>query len=536
MNEINSQEQNTSQFFLNLLSTPLYDTFIQSKNNYTIPVCVDGKTIESKYDPLKDSLRFLETIPKSDFYLIFGIGSGIFINELKNKYPDSFIFAIEKNNITLDFLRKLPLLSSLEKNKNVKFCSISDFESTFSNYYLPSIYGNLQIVEQKGWISANQELYAYLKKLVFHNIDIISNDFATQAHFGKIWQKNILNNIKIYSDISQTDNFSSETNYFEFDKSNLQKKAAIIAAGPSLDKTSDELIQKRNTYFIISTDTAFSSLLKKNIIPDAVISIDGQNISHSHFFINKHNLDNTIFIFDLCADSSSVKYLSKMTDKILFSVSGHPLSEFIYSYSKKSFIHLYSGAGTVTIAAFDFAKQCGFSEIEVFGADFSYIDGKSYTKGTYLENISQINNSKINSSEKYFSQLQFRTQLQKIDKNKFSTKILSFYKDSFTNYLFKNNFSFIFENDKYLITNKKLQNNITKIKPFTNFLQLNNDIQTSIKNKTFDQNINSIFDLNPLDISLLPLISWLRIHDNNSNDFKFYLKKAYMNFIKNRIF
>ena len=68
-----------------------------------------------------------------------------------------------------------------------------------------------------------------------------------------------------------------------------------------------------------------------------------------------------------------------------------PISSTIDSF----FPNLFSGAGTVTIAATDFAFHCGFKNIQVFGADFSYQNGKTYAKGTYLDVLYHKDENKI---------------------------------------------------------------------------------------------------------------------------------------------
>ena len=69
--------------------------------------------------------------------------------------------------------------------------------------------------------------------------------------------------------------------------------------------------------------------------------------------------------------------------------------------------------------------------------------------------------------------------------------------------------------------------NITNFKEIIKTLQ--NQLITSeneLKN-TPETKKNTIFELNNLDISLLPLISSLRFYDNKNSSFQVYLKKAY---------
>ena len=116
-----------------------------------------------------------------------------------------------------------------------------------------------------------------------------------------------------------------------------------------------------------------------------------------------------------------------------------------------------SGAGTVTIAAADWAKSCGFQKLKFFGADFSYNFGKPYTKGTYLEKQFFSKSNRLISAEEKHIALMFRTELEKIQgqKSSFTTEVLKRYKKSLEEWAEKN--SFKFKNGIY-ISEKKNRN------------------------------------------------------------------------------
>ena len=502
-------------------SPQLYASLLTAKNGSVIPLFASGKTMESRYNPQNDAIRFAETVPLSSFYIVLGIGSGIGIEALLNKYPASFFLCLEKDEKEINFLMQIPQVKKLQNISHIKFTTIEKLSDSVQTYYLPAIYGGLYVVEQGSWIKENEYLYPLIQRIIKTSINTVSADFSAQSHFGKIWQNNILNNLKTYSAIKPSPK--------HLPADYKSKTAAIIAAGPTLEKTITELITNREDYYIISTDTAYSSLQKKNIIPDAVLSIDGQNISHAHFLEVKLSGQSPLFIFDLCSDSSAVRHISKQTDNILFSVSGHPFSELIYTFSPESFIKLYSGSGTVTIAALDFAVKCGFTKLQVFGADFAYSNGKAYTKGTYLDKVYSCKSTSLESMEKQFSRLLYRTELMPLNNktNTFTTSVLDSYRLSFEQYLQANNYSFTKENDKYIISITENYNQSDFPSCLNNYDQIIKKISDlASKSQDFDKK-TTLFDLNNLDISLLPLISALRFYDNNNSSFQTFLKKAY---------
>ena len=503
----------------------LYNNFIDSKSGIKIPVFVSGRTVDSRYDPLRECQRIISQIePGTKFFVITGIASGTLIKAINEAIPDSFIIAIEKSQSEIDFLLQLEQVKKLKQNLNIQFCTVEELEQTIINFYLPAFYGNFKIIEQPGWITENKDLMPQINSFITNALNKVSADFSVQSHFGKLWQHNILNNL-FFIDSSKEQKFP------------LNKTAIIFAAGPSLDNYIKTLIsEKKHTqdnYYLIATDTAFSTLLSNGLIPDAVVSIDGQYVSNTHFIHEKQfDFSKTNFLFDLSANSSAVKKIAKEQFNIQFFKSGHPFCEYTDEYFGLNLPTLFSGAGTVTICAVDYAHKIGFKNLIVAGADFSYINGKPYAKGTYLDKLYNSSSSRFESSQKKFCALEFRTPLVQIDSRKFTTQVLQNYRTSFEDYLQINNLKFEKKDELYYINNSnenknQINNNDCKIdkEKIETFLNSFKSIQ---KNEIF--NINN---LSKKDISLLPLISWLRTHDNNNKaDFIYFFNKAVQYFNK----
>ena len=464
----------------------IYKSIEAAKNGMMIPVFHNGRTMESRYNPVRDAENLCNTISSvSNFFLVVGIGSGFFIAKLSEKFPSARIIGIEIFDEDVTFLRQLESVKNLENNSNIILTSLNNLQDCLLQNYFPAKYGNLQIIEQKPWVIENQNYIPEIKQAIQKTLGIISADYSVQAHFGKIWTSNILNNARLYK---------SSTNEVFFP---ANKTAVIVAAGPTLDSTVN-ILSERDNYFIIATDTAGTSLFKRGITPDVIISIDGQNVSFNHFF---HSDTTSLYAFDLCANSSAVQHISQNNSRIFFFCSGHPLSEAINSCSGFPLLKLFSGAGTVTITAVDFALQAGFTKLLILGADFSYSSGKAYTSGTYLESLYQKTSDKISSSEKLYSKLMYRTPLINISNNTFTTEVLDAYKMSLEKYLEIKGISFVKEKNMYKIT-----------VPSNSFKK---SAKTS-KNTSdiFSNFINKFISSTPKEAEtiLLPYIAWL--HQN----------------------
>ncbi len=485
------------------MADTIYSSFIETKNGSQIPLLKSGRTLESRYNPQKEAENIINSLDSTySFFLILGLGSGILAEEILKKIDTCKIIILEKSQADFDFLKTNQNIKKLLTNERIITSDIENLSKALINNYLPAKYGSLKIIEQKNWLLENSELKNDINMSIQNAINQISADFSVQSHFGKIWTTNILNNIKLFSQITPPSSFNPD----------LSKTALVVAAGPSLDSKITQITEKRNQYYIISTDTAFSTLLKQGIESDIVISLDCQSVSQNHF-IHKFNNKNTLFLFDLCGNFSAAKSLYQKGQNISYFISGHPLSNLFNYYCKNKMLKLESGAGTVTIAALDFALQAGFNKIEIFGADFAYLNGKSYTKATYLDKLYNSTSNKLLNSEKIYDKLLFRTELTVVDKNKKSTKILDSYKNSLINFLNQRNLSFEYKNDTYFISSNK--------KPEKLFENIN------IKYSEFISFLSELKD-SEIENLLLPYISWLRNKPENSQlKYKDFLQLAH---------
>lgn len=502
----------------------LYTSIEKAKNDSFIPVLYNGKTLESKYNPDKEAENLLqESYKETHFFIVTGICSGIFIQKLIDYSPNSFILCIERTEQDIVFLKQLSIVQKLSQNKQIFFATSDNLFESMINHYLPAKYGKVQIIERKTWLQENQDLIITIQEKIQKAIGIVSADYSVQVHFGKIWQNNILNNLK--SLIKNEKNLIKNSDFLikKQDKFNLKKTVYLIAAGPTLENQLAE-IKEDSSAFIITTDTSYSTLLKNNIIPDVVISIDGQAISSNHFIINHPK--NTLFLFDLCSNHSAINTILEQQGNICFFKSGHPFCEFLNIYENLHLPTLFSGSGTVTIAALDFALKCGFSKIKVLGADFGYYEHKPYVKGTYFESLFNKNSNKLNPQETNYSKLMYRTELF-MNQNKKTTKVLQAYQDSFEKYIIEKNCKFTYENFIYTITNPSNENQ---------FFSKSTKTQSSdFSNENFIQKLKKkLLSIEQLEIPLLPYIAHLK-QQNPTEKYENLLKLAYSNIVSYNI-
>lgn len=416
----------------------LYVSVLTSKTNLPVPQFKSTRPACSLYNPEREALQFAEQTSPADIFLLLGAGAGYHLKELSARFPDARFLVMEASEADINFLKQtMPEIKRLSVMPNITIFPEDELEKMLLQNYLPALYPSFSVLELRSWCSERLEHTVEIRQKIKAVLEKISCDFATQSHFGKIWQHNILKNIPAVKDIK---NLPLPVN----------KTAVIAAAGPSLDETADYICRNRKNVYVISTDTAYQPLRRRGIFCDAVVSIDGQAVSQNHF---AGTIDaESLFIFDIAANSQAVRKTAENGNQIIFSTSGHPLAELIQHINgKKSFFPLTSGAGTVTMAAVDFASKAGFSEITVLGADFGYTGGKSYAKGTYLDILFKAGENKLRTFETTFSALQYRSPLTRISAKKTTTKLLESYRISFEEWADQNGFTLENDSEIYIL-------------------------------------------------------------------------------------
>ena len=411
-----------------------YNRVEEAKNNLKVPVFNSGRPAHSKYNPEREAQNFLPQAKNFSFAIILGAGGGYHIQSLLKRNPGSKIIAVENSLEDLDFLKaNIPCVSELFRDGRVIFCAAArpnDLEEAIVNNYLPAYYGDLQIAALRSWAQEDESLCQSVMQRIKDCLKKVGADYSTQARFGGLWQKNIFCNLQTLK--------KSQAAPRQEIKVDTKKTAAIIAAGPSLDQSLKMLEERREKYFVIATDTGYKILKRRNIKVDAAVSIDAQALSAEHF--NAPFDKDTIFVLDLAANHSIANFVYKKGGKIIFTNGGHPLITLAGLCCENPFARLQSGGGTVTMTALDFAKNCGFSDIEIFGADFAYSQGKPYAKGSYLDDLYKKDESRVQNSQSAYARLMFRTPLQKNAAGFLQNEVLLSYQNSLEEFLGKDNF------------------------------------------------------------------------------------------------
>ncbi|HZK19524.1 MAG TPA: 6-hydroxymethylpterin diphosphokinase MptE-like protein [Treponemataceae bacterium] len=219
----------------------------------------------------------------------------------------------------------------------------------------------------------------------------------TLSHLGKLFTTNMFKNVALLGKsvlLSQNE---------------ITKPIIICAAGCSLDNTltclqtdfvtnTSGALQRKNV-FIIAVDVTLIPLLQRDIVPDAVISMEAQ-LAIEQSYIGKHYLLDKLsthaamkgnpsyihYICDISSRNAVARNFSKSSQSIV--------SFFMSKYCKESFMQrvehtkrvqpIIPPLGSVGLVAVEIALYLKAPSVPIYisGLDFSYPAGSTHCKST----------------------------------------------------------------------------------------------------------------------------------------------------------
>ncbi|MDR0382920.1 MAG: DUF115 domain-containing protein [Spirochaetaceae bacterium] len=386
-----------------------------------IPAWVDpggaAHALHSLVSPEREAARLISTLKGERYIVIMGLGAGYTAEAALRRVDTARLLVIEYG---IDGLAELLCRYDYIKIFNDERFFIlvdarpAEIESYILDTFQPAFHNGIRTFPLRARTIHDESRFAPAADAVKSAIDKIASDYSVQALFGKRWFSNIIRNV-----------FAAERQSGVFAP---VKNAAVCAAGPSLDLQLDIISEKRKNFFLIAADTALTTLLEAGIAPDAVISIDCQHISYYHF-MNRLPPDITLFL-----DISSPSLLASRSDRPFFFSGGHPLSGYVSRFFRPLPAIDTSGAN-VTFAALSLAEQMGARNIEVYGADFSYPNGKLYTRPAYIYPYFHKKQNRFRPSESFAAAFLYETKsLRRVENGSswyYETRPLALYRKRF---------------------------------------------------------------------------------------------------------
>lgn len=340
----------------------------------------------SLMDPMREAERLVEAQGPGGFIVSFGLGAGYAIRSFLASPLTTAVVAIEYSAPLLRALLEELDLSEIFLDRRFTLVldpSPEELEATILSAYVPPVSGDIRTAPLRGRTDLSPEPFALAADTLRSILGRISDDYSVQAFFGKLWFRNAVRNL-----------FASEGAAPPLPP---VRRAIVTAAGPSLEEGLAEVAAAQKAgAFLIATDTTLPALLGSGLKPGAVVSIDCQAISYYHF------LKGLPAGLPLVLDLASPNRLARLSDSPRFFSSGHPFCAYV-SANYRPFPALDTSGGNVTHAALSLAEALGAETCLLVGADFSYPEGKSYARGTYIYDYFDEQASRLSPTESLFA-------------------------------------------------------------------------------------------------------------------------------------
>jgi hypothetical protein len=347
--------------------------------------------LHSLVDPEREASRIEAALPAGGFIVAFGLGAGFLLKRYLASSGTTGLLVVEYSAPMLRSILEEIDLSDLftdERFSIVLDPSPDELREAILSLYVPAIAGGIRGLPLRGRVDLDPVPFRSASVTLGSVLGSISDDYSVQAFFGKLWFKNAVRNL-----------FAAERSSAPLPP---VRRAAVAAAGPSLEDQIPTLAEAQHKgAFLIATDTSLPALLGRGLRPDAVVSIDCQHISYYHF------LGGIPKGMPLVLDLASPSTLCRLNDSVRFFSSGHPFCAYV-SARWRPFPALDTSGGNVTHAALSLAEALGAESTLLAGADFSYPEGKSYARGTYIYGYFDRCQSRISSIESLFTGFLFR--------------------------------------------------------------------------------------------------------------------------------
>lgn len=343
--------------------------------------------LHSLYDPRQESSRLAESVRGAGCLVVCGLGAGFHIASLLEDTGVHAVIVIEKNAAVLRSLfGQVPLARLLGDPRVVLAAGLEGIREAILAAWQPALMGGMRTMSLRPWCEQEPAFFDAAVNEVQAAVEAVRADYGVQSHFGKRWLANILVNL------ARADALLPAPRRGE--------AAAVTAAGPSLELQLPRLSAERDSVMLVATDTSLPTLLRSGIRPDAVLSIDCQNHGYRHF-LQGIPAETSLFL-----DLASPPVLARRSVPPVFVASAHPFVRYIDSHWRK-LLTIDTSGGNVAHAAVSLARALGARRITVYGADFSYPDGKAYARGTYLYDYFWTEQSRISPTEARFFSFTF---------------------------------------------------------------------------------------------------------------------------------
>ena len=339
-------------------------------NDYTLKILKEDKEVylHSKYNPTKEAENWAKSFYEpGKLSIIIGNGLGYYSKALVTQMCDNDKLLIIEPSRQIFQLATDSIGLQISEDKRVFFSFSEEGEELqcIVNYLLQQ-----QLLSNaKMFIAPNYDKFFSVNKIVEKlktAIITYSSGILTRRFFAKMWQENYLKSIGFAINSCPITKFEKK---FTF-------PAIIVAAGPSLTQELETLKKLYNKAIIICAGSAAPVLLKNNIIPHLIVSIDGGIPNYNHF--KDINYDNIPLFY---SPNNHYKILEKHAGpKVVFQWSSNAIVDW-YNEVIGFETGIVEVGPSVANLSLDIACRMTNGPICFIGQDLGYTGGFSHAEG-----------------------------------------------------------------------------------------------------------------------------------------------------------
>ncbi|WP_229106531.1 6-hydroxymethylpterin diphosphokinase MptE-like protein [Paenibacillus sp. 1001270B_150601_E10] len=346
----------------------------------------------SRYNLKNEIERWLKVIEDkvkdSECVFVYGLGFGHHLEALQNRYPDKKYYVYEPDRYIFSTAINVNDLTNVLGRKNIATLAVGDDELTrinFIKFMLTQAKDSfIQLIVpsyQQIYSQELNELNSVLTELVVQE----RTNISTLHSYSKLWIFNILNNLRYVDKSPGLQHFKGKFK---------SVPCIIIGSGPSLKYDIELIKELKNKVLIIAAGTSTQALLRANIEPDIIVSMDATTANLKAFsHINTTDIPivfgTTVHPEILSAKNKYLSYAILNTDTIT-----------PYYVGENNTCPIFRMNYSVTGLGIQLAAYLGCSQVIFTGQDLSFPNEEYYASGVEHATKEQINKTLRESNRK----------------------------------------------------------------------------------------------------------------------------------------
>jgi hypothetical protein len=237
----------------------------------------------------------------------------------------------------------------------------------------------------------------------------------TVSHFSRLWLRNYLIHLKIF--FQNENRYLPSNNFF-----NSNCPIVFCGAAPSLEEDIDKIKKERDSFLLFSSDTSLGYLIKNNIFPDFIISIDPGRGTYYHLI---QKFPETIPILTWLGCN---RYIFELKNPKIILPTSYPLDQWILAKIYNSDDYIENKGMNVSTLILSLAERWKMSELYFSGVSFISQSTKTHCVGTGYEEYRIHNTNRFKTLDSFitksYTKLSIKNQLalSVLQKNKYEFK------------------------------------------------------------------------------------------------------------------